>query len=102
MDNCSDKWFKTTQNGVGTAERGERGEISNRNGVGSQIFVTSHCPRCKLSKTASIFIIEQLEVVENEGELCRKSQKGGKSGKISNSNEGGPKFLQRHTVHVVS
>ena len=48
---------------------GKSWKISNSNEVGSQIFAIPHCLCCKLSKKASFFIIGQVEVGENEGEL---------------------------------
>ena len=75
---------------------GRGGKISNSNGVGSQIFMTPHSPRYKLSKKHLFSKIGQVQVVQNQGELIRNSI-WGKGGKISNSNGVGSQiFMTTH------
>ena len=52
---------------------GVEGEISNYNGVGSQIYMSPHAPSYKLSKKLSFSKIGPVQVVQNHGELIRNS-----------------------------
>ena len=73
-DKCN--WSKIRGNWFGTAfgeGGGVGGEISNYNGVGSQIYMSPHAPSYKLSKKLSFSKIGPVQVVQNHGELIRNS-----------------------------
>ena len=70
-DKC--KWSKIRRNLFGTAFGEERGEISNYIGVGSQISITPHSLKYKLSKKPSFSKILHVQLVQNQGELIWNS-----------------------------
>ena len=77
-DRC--KWSKIRGTDSEQLLGGIGGKISNSIGVGSQIFMTPHAPRYKLSKKLSFSKIGLVQVVQNHGELiwnsfCRLTHK---------------------------